>query len=86
MTTKVRNIEFAEDPIVQRHSHLYGEISLYPPKGAVEQWSEAAWLLQTLHGAEGRDSSPLRYEIRADAIQHCLNHTSLIMDTHLWRG
>ena len=75
---------FEDEPMVTRRSYLYGDITLYAPLGPKSHWGELPWLLRTEIGGAGPDSPGLRHMIRADAIQHCLNHISIIHPSHLW--
>lgn len=81
---KVTFTGFDEEPMITRRSYLYGDITLYAPLGPTQHWDRLPWLLRTEKGLGGQDTPGLRHMIRADAIQHCLNHISIISPRHLW--
>jgi hypothetical protein len=83
-TTKQDVVEFSEDPILERHSHMYGQINLFPPATDPSTWNQYPWKICTKHGLDGINSPGLKYIIKPEYYLWAANHVSVIGPHHLW--
>ena len=78
---------FQSEPLLQKFSHLYGQICLYAPDAPADQWGALPWRFTTEKGQPGvQDGKAMDLIIKpgAETFDTVWHHTSLINSLQLW--
>lgn len=67
-SNKVVKVTHATDPILERETHTYGFVKVYPPAGDPTTWKDQSWKLVT---EKSQDGAGLEVELRASSVYDC---------------
>jgi hypothetical protein len=76
--------KFETEPMLEKRSHILGDVRLYAPDAPIAQWNELPWRLTTASGWEGAASPGLVYDVHPDHRMHAWHHIALVESRHLW--
>jgi hypothetical protein len=69
----------ALEPIMERKTHIFGWVKVYPPNADPSEWSSLSWKLTTEHGSD-KTTSGLCEILRADTIFRAWDRPHFITD------
>ena len=66
------------EPFMERHSHAYGRVCVYEPKGDPKDWHKLPWVVETEHS--GKDNPGVRARVKAEYIYEAFARPTFITD------
>lgn len=76
------NPVYGREPILERTTHVFGLIELFPPRGNPAEWHTLPWIITAEKG--GEDGRPIKARVKAEYAHAAYERPAFITKSMLY--